>query len=329
MTRSTTIRTTALVLASALLAASTSVVEAREGSDKERSRQYFERAELLYRQAEFRKALAAYKQAMTYKRYPAYLFNIAQCHRQLGQYKQARFFFKLFLSEKPDTANRAEVLRRVAEMERQLATLEDRRKGRLSLTTDPAGAAIYVDDINGKPLATSPATVLLAPGQHVVLVRRDGYQDEQRVVMIRSGQVAVLKLGLRLPVSARRQLTLRTGTEDSVVPKPYYKRWWFWTGMSIALLATGAAIYTGTTTLQLRSKWDDNQGAPVDDPNLLSRGKAYRTATDVLIGTAAVFAVATIIGTIVVTDHSKERARAVVAPACDGHGCGLWVSGRF
>ena len=40
---------------------------------------------------------------------PAYLYNVAQAYRQGGKCKDAAFFYKRYLSLKPDAPNRADV----------------------------------------------------------------------------------------------------------------------------------------------------------------------------------------------------------------------------
>ncbi len=81
----------------------------------------FDQAEKHYYRAEFRDALRHYQAALKHKRLPALYFNIAQCHRQLGEAAKARFFYKLYLERRPRAANRAEVQRRIQQMERRIA----------------------------------------------------------------------------------------------------------------------------------------------------------------------------------------------------------------
>jgi len=295
------------------------------------SKKSFERAELMYRQAKFRQALAAYNKAMSFYRHPAYLFNIAQCYRNLHDYIKARFFYKLFLSEAGEATNRAEVERMVAAMDLRIAEQKraERLKGQLSVVTEPAGAEVFINDAMGQPLGKTPAVLRLPPGEAVVVLRYPGFQTVQRAVTIRSGAVLTLKLVLKRPLPRRRV------GDGAVAPghpgKPYHQRWWFWTGISVALAAVGAATYTGTQAILIQRKWDDNRGAPPDDPNILTRGKTFRTVTDVLIGVAAVSAGAAIIAAIVVArQNRKDRRQAtMVVPSCGPTGCGVWVTGRF
>jgi PEGA domain len=300
------------------------------------SKKSFERAELFYRKAKFDLALVAYNQAMSHFRHPAYLFNIAQCHRQLRRFAKAGFFYRLFLSEAADTPNRVEVERFIEAMALKVAEQrrQERRKGRLSVVTEPPGADVFINDAKGKPLGKTPAVLRLAPGQQVVVLRYPGFQTVQRAVTITRGAVVTVKEILRR--SAPRIGGLVAGAGDSggeargTPGKPYHRRWWFWTGISVAVAAVGVATYTGTQAVLIRNTWDANRGAPADDPNLLQRGETFRTVTDVLIGVAAVSAGAAIIGAILVARRNRrDRRRAMVVPSCGPSGCGVWVSGRF
>ena len=63
------------------------------------SRPHFDRGELLYRQGKFQAAIEAYSAALKLDMHPSHLFNIAQCHRQLGNLEQAIFYYRLHISD--------------------------------------------------------------------------------------------------------------------------------------------------------------------------------------------------------------------------------------
>jgi hypothetical protein len=62
-------------------------------------------------------ALAEYEAAYLAVPDPALLFNIAQCHRKLGHDKEAVAFYKTYLRNAPRAANRADVEKRIQEIE--------------------------------------------------------------------------------------------------------------------------------------------------------------------------------------------------------------------
>jgi tetratricopeptide (TPR) repeat protein len=86
-------------------------------ADKEQAQLHFSRGEKLFAIGEFADALDEYRSA--YEAFPApeFLFNIAQCHRNLGNYDEAIFSFRRFLELDPDAQNRPAVEALIAELE--------------------------------------------------------------------------------------------------------------------------------------------------------------------------------------------------------------------
>ncbi len=82
------------------------------------AKQHYGAASKLYDLAEYEGALREFKEAYRAVEDPAFLFNIAQCHRKLGHTQEAITFYRTYLRRAPHTANRAEVERRIAELER-------------------------------------------------------------------------------------------------------------------------------------------------------------------------------------------------------------------
>jgi tetratricopeptide (TPR) repeat protein len=67
--------------------------------------------------SEYEPALADFKEAYRNKPDPAFLYNIAQCHRKLGHIEEAITFYQTYLRRAPDTNIRDEVERRIAELQ--------------------------------------------------------------------------------------------------------------------------------------------------------------------------------------------------------------------
>jgi hypothetical protein len=114
--------------------ASLSPVSAQD--DVDAARRHYSKATRLYEVGEYHQALDEFKAAHVAKPDPAFLYNIAQCHRQLGDSEQAVTLYKRYLVASPNAANRAEVERRVAEIESDLATR--RSKGAAATQIPPA-----------------------------------------------------------------------------------------------------------------------------------------------------------------------------------------------
>jgi hypothetical protein len=83
------------------------------------ARAHFLRAEKAFNLAKFTEALAAYEAAYEVRPLPGLLFNIAQCHRNLGDHERAIFFYRRYLNLEPRSKNRDLVLELVAEQEQE------------------------------------------------------------------------------------------------------------------------------------------------------------------------------------------------------------------
>ena len=157
------------LLASALVRDS----RADSGDDGERTaRLHYERGQKLFNLQKFDLALDQFQSAYDAKPIPAFLFNIGQCHRNLGAYEAAIFSFKKFLALEPGATNREQVELLIVELEDRLAK---------------ANVA--------KPVAIPSSAPLVAPSHDA---------------------------------------------------KPFYKRWWFWTGIAVASVGAGVGIYVTT-----------------------------------------------------------------------------------
>jgi tetratricopeptide (TPR) repeat protein len=80
------------------------------------ARAHYEQAVAYYNLDEYAPALAEFREAYRIKPDPSFLFNIAQCHRRLGQNDAALDYYRKYLRNLPDAPNRADVERMVAEL---------------------------------------------------------------------------------------------------------------------------------------------------------------------------------------------------------------------
>ncbi len=84
------------------------------------ARAQFQRAEKAFNVGKFDDALKFYEGAFDAKPLPGFLFNMAQCHRNLGDPERAIFFFQRYLSLDPETPNRPLALELIAEEQKKL-----------------------------------------------------------------------------------------------------------------------------------------------------------------------------------------------------------------
>ncbi len=102
------------------LSCTTALPAAAANPALDEARQLTSRASVEYDVGHFDQALDLYAKA--YERYPkpALLFDIGQCHRLLGHFERAIFFYQGYLRGKPDAANRALVEQFILDSQKQL-----------------------------------------------------------------------------------------------------------------------------------------------------------------------------------------------------------------
>jgi tetratricopeptide (TPR) repeat protein len=87
----------------------------------ERAKALFVQGNQHYSLGEFSPALEFYKRAYRFKPLPAFLFNIAQCHRKLGNHREAVTMYQSYLVGVPDAPNKALVESLIEESQHKLA----------------------------------------------------------------------------------------------------------------------------------------------------------------------------------------------------------------
>jgi hypothetical protein len=90
-------------------------------ADRQQALESWKKGETAYSLGRFQEAIGHFERAYLAHPSPAFTFNIAQCHRQLKNCESAAFFYRRYLSMKPDANNRREVERFIAEMEAMCA----------------------------------------------------------------------------------------------------------------------------------------------------------------------------------------------------------------
>jgi len=85
------------------------------------AREYFERGEAFFKLEKYKEALEQYEQGYLAKADASFLYNIAQCHRLMGDKPAALRFYKRFLNEATHVPNRPIVEQHIKELESSLA----------------------------------------------------------------------------------------------------------------------------------------------------------------------------------------------------------------
>jgi tetratricopeptide (TPR) repeat protein len=172
---------------------------------------HYEAATRLYDIREYTKALEEYKAAYLAKPDAAFLFNIGQCYRKLGKNPEALDFFQQYLRKAPaEDPNRTQVEARIRELE------NDGVKR-------PGTNATATPSISPTPPPPPAPSVQVAPPTPV--------QPTSSPASMPTGKPAGVDVTATAPA----------GNEGT--SRPFYRAWWFWTGVGVAVVAGAATVY--------------------------------------------------------------------------------------
>lgn len=127
---------------------------AADSSAKKAARPHYEKGASEYNLGHFVESIHEFEQAYELDRAPILLFNIAQAHRQNGNNERAAFFYRRYLEQAPTATNRAEVEKRIKDLDAVIQQQNDVKRRPPTEVTDQdqqTGAAPTTP-----PGATSP-----------------------------------------------------------------------------------------------------------------------------------------------------------------------------
>ena len=192
------------------------------------ARRHYEEGTKAYNLGEYPRAIAEFKAAYNAKPDPLLLYNIAQSFRLGGDAAQALFFYRSFLRNMPEASNRKEVEGRIRTLEKQVEKQgEEQKKEAPAPVVVPPPSAVAP-----APLPSQPPPVAAAPSP-----ARTPAQPPVTPVPPAPPPTAVAPTPA--PQSTTVDLT-QPASEEPTPSSPFYKRWWFWTGIG-ALLVIGIA----------------------------------------------------------------------------------------
>jgi PEGA domain-containing protein/tetratricopeptide repeat protein len=182
----------------------------QSNADTEKARALWYRGVEAFRAGDYEAARVAFEQC--YKLMPKtdVLRNLSISELESGHYVSgARHLSQLLKS--PEALNdkaRKEAEKRLAQAEAQV--------GRLAIVVDVTGADVVVDGVN---VGKSPldGSVYVEPGQHVLLVSKQGYPTEQRQLFALAGVAIPVEVSLDALRRKQEQAALATSAQPAPV----------------------------------------------------------------------------------------------------------------
>jgi tetratricopeptide (TPR) repeat protein len=186
------------------------------------ARTHYEKAVSHYNLDELEAALVEFREAYRAKPDPSFLFNIAQCHRKLGQRDAAIDFYRKYVRASPDAANRAEAERWIAELKARGDDAAASATADGSTLAAPAAAGTGPTAVTPIDVPPSASSRIAAPPAPAAPVSASPQSSSPALDLSSSGH-----------------------PEPAATPA-FYQRWWFWTALgAVAVGATVTAFALG------------------------------------------------------------------------------------
>jgi tetratricopeptide (TPR) repeat protein len=184
------------------------------------ARAHSQEGDAYYKLEKYANAITEYEQAYLAKPDPSFLYNIAQCHRLMGQGPEAIKFYRRFLKDAPNAPNRA-----VAE--KHIRDLEDASSGTPPPPPTPSGTS------RAQPVAPPPVSVIPPTEPPPAVPPSPGFNPLAPT---------------SAPVSTTPAVEIGA-TSTPPESHPIYSRWWFWAGV-------GAVVVGGIILIAATAKHD-------------------------------------------------------------------------
>jgi tetratricopeptide (TPR) repeat protein len=189
----------------------------------ESAREHSAQGDAYYKLEKYGNAIGEYEQAYLAKSDPSFLYNIAQCHRLMGQSAEAIKFYRRFLNDAPNAPNRAVAEKHIRELEEASPR---------SPVEPPAVAAIPA------PVAPPPAATLPTPASP------SSSPSSASSALPATASPAVVLSPPPPPSSSGAPAgssEMAPIGENATAPSPtdshpIYTRWWFWTAVGVVVV---------------------------------------------------------------------------------------------
>ena len=171
----------------------------------EKARAHFQQGDTYFKLEKYANALQEFEQAYMAKQDPSFLYNIAQCHRLMGNRAEAIRFYKRYLVDAPAAANRPVAEKHIRDLE----------------------SALGAEELTGAHVAPAPG----APGA-----------EPSGMPPPRPTQAPPpVALDARPPPPSDAMLTSPPPTLSQSDDRPIYTKWWFWTAVG-GVVVTGLIV---------------------------------------------------------------------------------------
>lgn len=129
-----------------------------------------------YARGDYEGAIEEFKAAFDLKPTPGALYNIAKSYEKMTRYEEAIDYYTQYLDLDPKAADRSDVEETIRRLKKSLKE----RFQELSVSSDPPGADIYLDDRNTGLQGQTNYRFKVTPGPHTLFLDLNAYEPTKR-----------------------------------------------------------------------------------------------------------------------------------------------------
>ncbi len=221
---------------------------------KAEAKAHFTAGENHYNLNEFTEALQEFKDAYRLYPDPVFLYNLGQCERQLGHHEDAIRFYRSFLRLQPKAPNKAEVQRKIEEMEAALRSKPpaELEPAALPAKVEPAASAAASPGESLAPAVVptsttadpeSPTSATAEPEPPTSATAEPDSVPPPPTIPTPAPPVKADR-----PPAPPGMANLSESARPAVEDRAFYRTWWFWTATGVlAAGAVTAVILSGSS----------------------------------------------------------------------------------
>jgi len=201
-------------------------VRADDADALKKAQSFFDQAQTDYLQGHYDEAAKEFQDAYAARPFPQFLYNVGASFHLKGKktsdveaYGKAVEFYKKYLSEEPNAADKAKVEKAIGVLEAEIKRLKEpgagsgagsaaagpsqevlslgdvKVRGLVVIESEPQGATIYLDDMKKGAFATTPWSGSL-DGEHKIMLEKKGYRPVDTTIIADPTKLVVYKGGM-------------------------------------------------------------------------------------------------------------------------------------
>lgn len=304
----------AVVMLANALPASSALAAPPNAQQRAFARELYTNGQQLFRQGDYPGAQRSFEEAYRVVPNPVVLLSIAECQTRTEQYAAAIESYKLYLRERANAPDKAQVEGQIQALSAKPATL--------TVESSRPGAAISIDNVDTGRI--TPANLELQAGDHVVAVLLDGYVGAEQAVTLQPGGKERTQFNL-MPAPPP---VVAAPTTEPVAAEPVRsgrhagKGVWIATGIAGAGLVTGAIL--GGVALKKQSDFDAKPSESLADS-----GERIALFADVGFGVAAAAGITALVLYLTSDAPAEQQQAFTVNPAVSRDRAGVVGQLRF